>query len=192
MSLAFLPMVFGSEYVLPATTSFTTTESIDIAATPHDVWLSIVHMGAIKSPISLPFQLGVAYPVRGDIIGEGVGAIRKGTFSTGIALERVTEWSVDHKLAFVVVSDPPAMHELSPYQHVNAPHVKGYFRTSYTSFAIIPLGNGRCRVVENTRHELKLDPVLYWMPFARWIIHDNNMRVLSHIQHQSEAMHVAI
>ncbi|HEY2034495.1 MAG TPA: DUF805 domain-containing protein [Rhizomicrobium sp.] len=191
MGLVLLPMVFGSEYMLPANTFFSTTESIDIAAAPHDVWRSIVDMGAITSPVSLPFKLGVAYPVRGDIIGTGVGAIRRGTFSTGIALERVTEWSMDRKLAFVVISDPPAMHELSPYQHVNAPHVKGYFRTTYTSFAILPLGNGRCRVIEKTRHELRLDPILYWMPFARWIIHDNNMRVLSHIQHQAEALHIA-
>jgi hypothetical protein len=32
---------------------------------------------------------------------------------------------------------------------------------------------------------LRLDPVLYWMPFARWIIHENNMRVLTHIRDQA-------
>ena len=186
MSIALLPMVFTSEYALPTDTSFDTSESIDIAAAPHDVWLSIINMGTLGETPALPFRLGVAYPVRGEIIGQGVGAIRRGTFSTGVALERVTEWAPDRKLAFVVVSDPPAMHELSPYRHVNAPHVKGYFRTTYTSFEIIPLGNGRSRIVEHTHHELKLDPILYWMPFARWIIHENNTRVLSHIQHQAE------
>ncbi len=186
MSIALLPMVFMSEYVLPTDTSFDTSESINVAATPHDVWLSIVNMGTLGETPALPFRLGVAYPVRGEIIGQGVGAVRKGTFSTGVALERVTEWTPDRKLAFVVVSDPPAMRELSPYRHVNAPHVRGYFRTTYTSFEIISLGNGHSRIVEHTHHELKLDPVLYWMPFARWIIHENNARVLSHIRHQAE------
>jgi hypothetical protein len=78
------------------------------------------------------------------------------------------------------------MHELSPYRHVNAPHVKGYFRTTFTSFEIVPLGQSRCRLIEHTGHELKLDPILYWMPLARWIIHENNYRVLSHIREQSE------
>ncbi len=186
MSVAFLPLVFASEYVLPASTSFSTSESIDIDAAPHEVWRAIVRMDPIAEPPALPFRLGVAYPLHGEIVGEGVGAIRKGTFSTGVALERVTEWRFDRKLAFVVFSDPPAMHEMSPYAHVNAPHVKGYFRTTYTSFEIVPLANGGSRVLETTRHELRLDPILYWMQFARWIIHENNMRVLTHMRDQAE------
>lgn len=170
----------------PPLTRFSTIETVDISAPPHDVWVSLIHMGRIASSPALPFRLGVAYPVRGDIEGSGVGAIRRGTFSTGIAVERVTEWQIDRKLGFTVVSDPPAMRELSPYRHANAPHIKGYFRTTYTSFEIVPLGDGRSRVVEHTDHELKLDPVLYWMPLARWIIHENNMRVLAHVKQQAE------
>ena len=189
MSIVLLPLVFGSEYALPSNTFFSTDESMDIAASPHDVWLSVVHMGAINSAPALPFKLGVAYPIRGDILGQGIRAVRKGTFSTGIALERVTEWVTDKRLAFAVISDPPAMHEMSPYKHVNAPHIKGYFRTTYTSFEIHQLDANHCRILEHTSHELRLDPVLYWMPFARWIIHENNIRVLSHIREKAEQMH---
>jgi hypothetical protein len=30
-------------------------------------------------------------------------------------------------------------------------------------------------------------PVLYWLPFARWIVHENNTRVLNHIKRQAES-----
>ena len=143
-------------------------------------------MNALDEPPALPFRLGVAYPLRGEIIGEGVGAIRRGEFSTGIAIERITEWVPNRKLAFEVVSDVPGMRELSPYEHVHAPHVVGYFLTKETSFELTPLADGRTEIVERTLHELKLDPIFYWLPLARWVVHANNARVLAHIRRQAE------
>ena len=78
------------------------------------------------------------------------------------------------------------MRELSPYRHVHAPHVIGYFLTTNTSFELRPLTNGHTELVERTSHTLKLDPVLYWMPIARWVVDLNNQRVLAHIRHQAE------
>jgi uncharacterized membrane protein YhaH (DUF805 family) len=182
MSVALLPLIFAAERALPPDTHFSTDDSIVIAARPSVVWSAVTHMGAITSSPPLPFRLGVSYPMRGDIEGEGVGALRRGVFSTGIALERVTDWIPGRKLGFTILSDPPAMHEMSPYSHLNAPHVKGYFRTNYTSFEITPLGNGRSLLRVHADNELRLDPVLYWLPFARWIIHANEMRVLEHVR----------
>jgi MFS family permease len=185
-SVALLPMVFLLERALPPSTNIDTSQSIDVAAPADVVWRSLIHMDAINSVPALPFRLGVAYPVGAEIIGEGVGATRRGVFSTGVALECVTEWKPDRKLAFVVLSDPPAMRELSPYKHVHAPHVVGYFHTTYTSFELLPLAEGRTRVVLRTDHELKLDPVLYWLPLARWVVTKDNARVLDYVRRQSE------
>jgi hypothetical protein len=186
MCVALLPLAFASERALPQTTHFATDEQIEIAASPDAVWTALIHMDRFETPPALPFRLGIAYPVRGEIVGEGVGAIRRGVFSTGVAIERVTAWQKDRMLGFVVLSDPPAMREMSPYAHVNAPHVHGYFRTVATTFAIVPLANGRSLVREHTEHELRLDPILYWMPFARWIIHENNARVLDAVREHAE------
>ncbi len=185
-AFAILPAMFASEQAFPATTTFATDESIDIAAPPDAVWRALIRMDRIDGPPSLPFRLGVAYPLRGEIAGSGVGAIRTGVFSTGIALERVTEWQADRVLGFVVLSDPPAMHEMSPYAHVNAPHVQGYFRTVSTRFEIVGLAGGRSRLSEHTVHALRLDPILYWLPLARWIIHQNNARVLASVRAHAE------
>jgi hypothetical protein len=98
----------------------------------------------------------------------------------------IGEWEPERKLAFVVVDDVPAMRELSPYRHVHAPHVIGYFRTTYTSFELLPRPSGGTRIVERTTHQLRLDPAPYWLPIARWVVHQNNMGVLAHLRRQAE------
>jgi hypothetical protein len=183
-----MPLVFASESALQSSVAFQTSQTIEVAAPPEAVWKTIVHMTPLDEPVALPFRLGVAYPVGGEIVGEGVGAIRKGVFSTGVAIERITEWVPNRKLAFVVESDPPAMTELSPYQHVHAPHLLGYFHTSSTSFELIASPSGGTTILEETAHELKLDPAFYWLPMTRWVVDENNDRVLRHLKRDAERM----
>ena len=107
-------------------------------------------------------------------------------FSTGVAYERVTVWRPGRQLDFIVLSDPPSMRELSPYPKVDAPHVRGYFRTLDARFTLTPLGPDRTRLTLATRHELDLDPAPYWLPFAQWAVHANKVRVLQHFRQQAE------
>jgi hypothetical protein len=162
---------------MPPAATFETSQTVRVNAPPETVWNAIVRMDTMTAPLALPFRLGVAYPVRGEILGEGVGATRLGEFSTGIAVERVTEWIPNQRLAFAVEADVPSMHEISPYKHVHAPHAVGYFRTSLTSFELARQPDGGTEIVERTSHQLKLDPVYYWLPMARWIVRENNMRI---------------
>ncbi len=183
---ALLPLVFALEHLFAVPTHFDTQQAIIVNAPAGIVWNAILHMDRIDEPLALPFRFGVAYPIRGDVLGEGVGAIRHGEFSTGVAVERVTEWVENRKLAFVVETDIPAMREMSPYEHVHAPHVVGYFTTSLTSFELVRHGDASVEIVLRTAHEIRLDPILYWMPMARWMVAANNARVLAHIRHQAE------
>jgi hypothetical protein len=144
-------------------------------------------MGPIPEPPAAPFRWGLAYPVDGRIDGEGVGAVRRGVFSTGVAYEQVTEWEPGRKLAFIVLSDPPNMRELSPYGDLPTPHVRGYYRTLDARFSFTPLANGRTRLTLATRHRLDLEPALYWIPWAQWTTHVNKRRVLAHFKRQAEA-----
>lgn len=185
-AVALVPLIFVSESLMPTTTRFETHQAIEINASPAVVWQSIIRMDMRDEPVALPYRLGLAYPLGGDVVGEGVGALRRGEFSTGTAVERVTEWIPDRKLAFVVEEDVPALRELSPYEHVHAPHVRGYFLTNLTSFELVPLPGNRTQLVERTSHELKLEPILYWMPLARLVIDLNNDRVLRHIRRRAE------
>jgi uncharacterized membrane protein YhaH (DUF805 family) len=184
--VAVLPLVFAVETALPASTQFETSATIAVSASADTVWRSLVRIDLTDAPPALPFRLGVAYPVRGEVIGEGVGAIRVGEFSTGISRQRVTEWVPGRKLAFVVLDDIPAMQELSPHTHVHAPHVTGYFRTRQTSFELVPRADGGTDIIERTAHELRLEPLPYWLPLARWVVAVNNARVLAHIKRHAE------
>lgn len=184
-AVALLPLVFVSEALLPMTTYFNTLQSVEIDAPPAAVWRALLKIDMSGEPIGLPYRLGLAHPLRGEIEGEGVGAIRRGEFSTGTAIERVTEWQRERALAFVVEKDVPAMRELSFYEHVHAPHAVGYFRTTLTRFELVPKG-GRTELVERTQHEIRLDPILYWMPMARWVVDHNNARVLAHLKRAAE------
>jgi uncharacterized membrane protein YhaH (DUF805 family) len=184
-AFAMLPVIFALEHLFVPATTFDTVQSIAINAPAETVWRSVLRM-EIDEPPALPFRLGVAYPIRGEVIGEGVGAVRHGEFSTGTAIERVTEWVPNRKLAFAVETDIPAMHELSPYEHVHAPHVVGYFTTRTTSFELTPRPDGAIEVTLRSAHVIRLDPLLYWMPLARWMVAENNARVLAHIRRQAE------
>jgi hypothetical protein len=86
-------------------------------------------MGAARSPTTCPssasrssrsglteppswiFRLGVAYPLRARISGEGAGAIRRCEFSTGAFVVPITTWSPPNRLAFDVTSQPLSMTE---------------------------------------------------------------------------------
>jgi uncharacterized membrane protein YhaH (DUF805 family) len=184
--IALLPLMFSVENVLPPSAHFDAEQTIVVAAPPDVVWQSMLSTDPVEGPLALPFRLGVAYPLRGEVVGEGVGALRYGEFSTGTAIERLTEWEPNRKLAFVVVRDIPGMRELSPYEHVHAPHVIGYFRTISTSFELVPRSDGGTDILERSSHELRLDPVSYWLPMAQWIVRENNARVLAHIRTHAE------
>lgn len=187
MSVALLPAVFALEAAMPPAVPIAMHETIDISAPPSAVWRALTSSDRIASPPGLVARAGLAYPVRGRLIGEGVGAERLGEFSTGTAHERVTQWVPERRLAFTVLSQPPAMEEMSPYRRVHAPHVSGYFETTRTSFELEPLSGGGTRLTARAAHMLRLDPVLYWEPVARWAIHENVMRVLWSIKEKAEA-----
>jgi uncharacterized membrane protein YhaH (DUF805 family) len=185
-AFALLPALFALEAALPAETSFESRQTVEIDAPPQAVWNAILHMGRIEEPLTIPLRFGMAYAVGGRFLGEGVGALRHGEFSTGTAIEQVTEWVPNRKLVLEVLTDVPSMTELSPYEHVYAPHATGYFRTIEMSFELVERGERRTTIVERTSHRLRLDPVLYWLPMARWVVEQNNARVLAHIRKQAE------
>lgn len=187
-SVAVLPLVFAAETLVPSSTPFEVTETIAVEAAPAKVWATLLNLDMSSAPLGLPYRLGLAHPKRGWVVGEGVGAIRYGEFSTGTAIERVTEWVPNELITFVVEKDVPAMRELSPYVHVHAPHAVDYFKTGSASFALKPRAGGGTDIVLRTQHTLRLEPMFYWVPLARMVVRGNNQRVLGHVKRQAEVM----
>jgi len=188
MAVSTLPLVFALDAALPPSVMIESRDGIVISAPPADVWRALTTSDEIRPEAGFMFRLGLAYPVRARIVGAGVGGERRGEFSTGTARERITRWEPDRRLAFAVLSQPPVMAEFSPYEEVHAPHRQGYFETVSTEFSLQALPDGRTRLEVSAVHVLRLDPVPYWEPIARWAIAQNTARVLVHMRERAEAV----
>jgi general stress protein CsbA len=185
--IALLPLMFAADALSPPAAMMLTNQSVVIEAPASRVWQVLTSDEPIREPPTLVGRLGLAYPERAHLAGHHVGAIRTGYFSTGIARERVSQWRDNKLLGFEVLNQPPAMTEMSPYRHVNAPHVNGYFATGETQFRLEALDARRTRLTILAAHRLRIDPIIYWEPIARWAANSNTLRVLRDVKLRAEA-----
>jgi hypothetical protein len=185
-SIAVLPALFAFERATTVEISFTATQSVVVAAPPAEVWRALVDPAPIQERPSLPFRLGLAYPVSGEILAPAVGARRVGVFSTGVAQERITVWRPGQELAFDVLADPPMMREMNPTPHVSPPHLLGYFHTSSATFTLTALAGGSTRLTVSAPNTMRIEPAPYWLPIARWAADENERRVLRHVRALAE------
>jgi hypothetical protein len=170
-------MVIESE-LLPEPELHSVSSVIEIDAPPEAVWRNVVGFTELPAPEEAIFRLGLAYPIRAELEGSGVGAVRRCVFSTGAFVEPITVWDEPRRLAFTVERNPPPMTELSPYGEIHPPHLDGYFWSERGEFRLEPLPGGRTRLIGTTWYRQKLWPTTYWLTI--------HLRVLGHIQARSE------
>lgn len=184
--ILFLPVLAGVEAktVTPALHEVTT--SIEIDAPPERVWSNVIGFAELPPPSQFYFRLGIAYPIRATIHGEGVGAVRHCEFSTGPFVEPITVWEPGRRLSFDVTAQPPSMTELSPYKDVKAAHLEGYMVSRRGEFRLVPLPGGRTRLEGSTWYTLSIFPESYWTVWGEALLHSIHGRVLAHIKHETE------
>ena len=156
--------------------------SIVIDATPMQVWSHVIAFRPLPEPTELVFRTGIAYPIRAEISGSGVGAVRRCVFSTGAFVEPITRWEPGVRLSFDVDSQPRPMKELSLYADISPPHLDGYLKSRRGEFRLIPLPDGRTRLEGRTWYEMRIQPYGYWGIFGDAIISRIHERVLQHIR----------
>jgi len=185
--LLVLPAAFGAERVAhPEPAKFVVRTAIEVNAPPEDVWREVVAFSEIPPPMDLLFRSGIAYPIRAEIAGRGPGAIRRCMFSTGPFIEPIEVWDEPRLLSFGVTSSPPPLNELTPYGHIEPPHLHGYFDSEHGQFALTPLPGGRTRLEGTTSYRNAIWPAQYWRIWSDFIIHRIHLRVLEHIKAQAE------
>ncbi len=160
--------------------------SMDVAASPEQVWDRVVQFGDIRAPLPWYFRGGIAYPVRATIDGTGAGAIRRCEFSTGAFVEPITVWDEPRRLAFSVIQQPPPLTELSIYSKVYAPHIDGYFRSNRGEFRLIALANGGTRLEGHTWYSIAVYPQAYWRAMSEVLLHKIHLRVLDQVKLEAE------
>jgi uncharacterized membrane protein YhaH (DUF805 family) len=185
--LLLTPGVQGIEHAIaPPSPVFMVKSSIDIHASPEQVWKQVVAFSQIPPPTELIFRAGVAYPVRAEISGSGVGAERHCVFSTGAFVEPIQVWDEPRLLKFSVATNPPPMEEWSPYRRVEPRHLHGYLVSEGGQFLLTPMPNGWTRLEGTTWYQHGLWPAQYWRLWSDEIIHQIHMRVLRHIRDEVE------
>jgi uncharacterized membrane protein YhaH (DUF805 family) len=160
--------------------------SVVIKSDPQTVWTHVVTFSQLPPPTEAMFKTGIAYPIRADMRGQGVGAERHCVFSTGAFVEPITVWDEPRLLAFDVVGQPPAMEELSIYSNVHPPHLENYFVARRGQFALKPLPDGTTLLEGTTWYQNRYWPAPYWHVWSDQIIDTIHNRVLLHIKSLSE------
>ena len=187
---ALLLVVPGVEWiehwVAPPPPTFVVRSAVEIRASPETVWKQVVAFSEIPPPKEWMFQAGIAYPIRAEIFGAGVGAERRCVFSTGAFVEPIEVWEEPHRLKFSVASNPPPMEEWTPYAHIDPAHLHGFLVSEGGQFLLTPLPHGVTRLEGTTWYRHGLWPSEYWRVWSDAIIHRIHMRVLDHIRDEAE------
>jgi len=191
--IALTPGVQWIEHVTaPPAQMFMVRSAIDIDASPEKMWKQVVAFSEIPPPTELLFRTGIAYPIRAEMTGTGVGAERHCVFSTGAFVEPIQVWDEPRMLKFSVTENPAPMEEWTPYPHIDPPHLHGFLRSNGGQFLLTPLPNGGTRLEGTTWYRHGLWPAAYWRLWSDQIIHRIHMRVLTHIRDDVEKHHTAI
>ena len=182
-----LPLLMLAEYIdSPVPQLRAVRTSVEIQAPPEKVWTNVVAFAELAPPTETIFQTGIAYPIRAEISGRGVGAVRHCVFSTGAFVEPIEVWDEPNLLAFGVTAQPSVMEELSPYQKIRPPHLENYLRSQRGQFLLTRLPNGNTLLEGSTSYQNDFWPGLYWGIWSDLIIHRIHQRVLEHVKRLSE------
>jgi len=181
--LLFTPAVQGVEHLVKLRAeTYEVRTAIEVNAPPEKVWNQVVAFAEIPPPKELLFRAGIAYPIRAEISGHGVGAVRHCIFSTGPFAEPIEVWDEPRLLKFGVTANPAPLNELSPYGKIQPRHLHGYFVSKQGQFLLTALPRGRTRLEGTTWYQHTMWPAAYWHLWSDYIIHKIHLRVLEHIR----------
>lgn len=187
LTIFIFPLVLGFESSLNLEPSLNEVQSsIVINAGKHIVWDEVLSSD-LPEPDEFIFKTGIAYPIKAEIDGKGVGTVRYCIFSTGKFVEPIEVWDEPHLLKFSVTSSPPPMKELSIYSQIYPAHLNGFLKSKKGQFKLIEIDKNTTLLQGTTWYENKMWPESYWKLWSDYIIKKIHTRVLKHIKATSES-----
>lgn len=189
LGFALLPMMLLWDARRPEPPLREVVSVVEVDAPPAAVWKQVLAFPELPPPTEWLFKAGVAAPLRAEIQGEGVGALRRCEFSTGAFVEPVTVWAPGRELSFGVAAQPDLLRELTLYPGPRPPHLDDYLLCRRGQFLLEPLPGGRTRLTGRTWYQLRMGPEAYWRLWSDAFIHRIHLRVLRHVAALSEASH---
>ncbi|HVY71640.1 MAG TPA: hypothetical protein VHH73_17040 [Verrucomicrobiae bacterium] len=187
LGVMLIPVMMAIEHVAPPPLPLLrVSSSVVVNASPETVWRNVVTFADVPPPKEWVFKLGVAYPLRAVIQGQGVGAVRHCVFSTGPFVEPIEIWDEPRLLKFSVTKNPEPMQEWTPYRDIHPAHLDGYFVSQEGQFRLVPLEGGQTLLEGTTWYYHHLWPAKYWQLWSDYIIHHIHLQVLRHVKNLSE------
>jgi hypothetical protein len=178
-----LPALIGAESATRGRAPlFAVCTALEVDAPPGAVWPHVIRFEPLPPPEDWIFRTGLAYPVRAEIRGRGVGAVRRCEFSTGAFIEPIEVWDEPRLLRFAVTDNPPPMREWNPIAEIHPPHLDHFLVAERGEFRLAPLPSGRTRLAGTTWYRHNLWPAAYWKLWSDLIIHRIHRSVLEHIR----------
>ncbi len=162
-------------------------DSIQIAASPADIWQEIASVRAISRdevPFKWIYLLDFPRPIAATLDREGVGAKRHATFERSVSFfETVTEWEPGRSIAFSIKADPDFIPHTAFDQHII---VGGRFYDVLDGrYEIQPAGDG-CRLVLTSTHRLSTRFNAYAGWWSRWVMNQVQSSILMVIKGRAE------
>lgn len=182
-----IPLLSGAEHLADLKAPLTeVTTRIEVNAPKQAVWNQLVTFSELKEPEELILRAGVAYPVKAEIVGKGVGSIRRCVFTTGAFIEPIEVWNEPDLLRFSVAAVPPPLIEMSIYDSLHLPHLEGYFVSERGQFKLTAISPDKTLLEGTTWYRHELWPGVYWRLWSDYILHTIHKRVLTHIKEKAE------
>ncbi len=182
-----LPAFMGAEHTKATPPPLIrVTSAVEIDAAPERVWNHVVTFSQLPEPTEWLFKLGLAYPIKAEIKGTGVGACRHCIFSTGPFVEPIEVWDEPRLLKFSVTENPAPMQEWTFYSGIHPPHLHNFLVSKGGQFLLTPLAGGRTHLQGTTWYHHSMWPAAYWQLWSDFIIHRIHLRVLDHVKNLAE------
>jgi len=189
-AVALLPFVAGPLESLRARSNELRTVActIDIAATPAQVWRQIRSVPRIteaEHAFSWHHRVGFPRPTEAVLEGTGVGSVRYARFEGNLLfVEKVTEWEENRRLSFSIKADtaniPPTT--LDEHVIVGGP----YFDVLHGTYWIEPLGTDRVRLHLASDQRLSTGFNAYAAWWTEWVMADLQDYILRIIKARAE------
>jgi hypothetical protein len=162
-------------------------DSIEITATPEEIWKQIVSVPPIK-PEQIPFKwiylLDFPKPISAEIDREGIGATRHAKFERGVSFyEVVTDWKPLQKLSFSIKADPKFIPHTAFDQHII---VGGRFYDVLDGSYEIEKTSRGCKLILTSTHRLATPFNKYAGLWSQWVMNQIQGSILTVIKQRAE------
>lgn len=161
----------------------TAMETVTVNASREKLWHVITHPVVFTAHSNLFFRAGVSYPTTMQLGYDEKGKCflncRLNNGSASLEIEKLDSLS---RMRFRIPDQVQHMRELTFYDSLDAPHLKGYFDATYGEFVISPSNENQCTLTATTHYSYRITPAFYWKWWSDYLVNTMHRSVLNDIK----------